>query len=768
MKQKQDKKTTTLTLGDVDAQSFGIDTSNGVIFDILRNKMYSNKVAAVAREITSNARDANRENKKTDTPIIVQIVEPNVIISSTDMQIVFKDFGTGITPDRMANIFLNYGASTKRNTNKQTGGFGLGAKTPFAYTDTFTVITVYKGDKGNMKDTYTASITDRKGVGSGEMILFSSEATKDETGTSIVVPIRESDRYEFEKEVYRATAFWKVKPTFKGFKTDEWKFKVIQKGEGYSVIEDKDNRFANRYLLAIDGIPYEIDRGILNLSGDFLYGTKLVLVFHYNNGDLTISANREAVQYDRLTKTKMLWRIRQVKNVFLKEVQVEFAKQKTYLAACIFANVLKGKSIDETPTGTLLRNIYANMMPNNYQLKFGAKNVVEAASFKWHELVSYKNYDDKGKLVGERMNIRTFDERWNTQLVWMDAAKRDTRRNATLVDEGGFILVTSNELELKEGKDPAQVKHFKEIYDKAVADQKAEKVKIEELGLKQIDYSDVVQKVMPKGTTTTEYYKKTNEVGVQVRQVSTSSIKDWVSESIMFLRAEKTTMNGKMYIYCETNKLSYFQSYAHENPAMPSDDQLAKGRIAAKILNMPFVIVPEASLSYFTDAAMMTIDEAWDKALLNPTTETRIIEALNYTVVSGLCLSDKYEKLNLQGRITVETEEALKLFFNKKAAQRANNFIDDSDMRKIGGFKANITVSSVEKELKVFTKKYPMMKTYLDGSSWRQDETHKEMNLVMDAIDAMEKMPQTIRKATLKGRIAVRKQKGKFNNRKKS
>ena len=58
-----------------------------------------------------------------------------------------KDFGPGISPDRMSNIFIQYTASTKRDDNVQTGGFGLGAKTPFAYSNSFVIVTVMNGIK---------------------------------------------------------------------------------------------------------------------------------------------------------------------------------------------------------------------------------------------------------------------------------------------------------------------------------------------------------------------------------------------------------------------------------------------------------------------------------------------------------------------------------------------------------------------------------------------------------------------------------------------
>lgn len=764
-----DPKVKTLALGDMNAKEFGIDTSNGVIFDILRNKMYSNKIAAVAREITSNSRDANRENKKTDVPIEIEIVEPNVFLSSTDMQIMFKDKGTGITPDRMANIFLNYGASTKRNTNKQTGGFGLGAKTPFAYTDTFTVVTVYKTPTGNVKDTYTASITDRSGKGSGEMILFNSEETKEDTGTMIVVPIRESDRAEFEREVHRATAFWKVKPVLKGFETQSWKFKEVFKGTGFNIIEDIEDRFSNRYLVVLDGIPYEVDRGVLNLDSGFLHGTDLILCYHYNNGELTVSANREALQYDRGTKTKLLWKIRQVKNAFLAEIQKKADECKTYIEACILYNKAKGEIHDSDTKSVLLREIFRSndILPKGFKITFNGKAAISAPNIKWHELTLYTNYDSNGKLSGRRMNVAKFDEFWRKPAYWLDAAKRDTRKNATLIDNGGFILMTSNVIELKEGKDPAQEKAYKETYDKFIQEQKEEKEYIESLGLTIGMYSTVVQKVMPKDART-EYYRKTNEVSVSVRRVTNGYLKsDWPSRELTYLRNEKTTKDGVSYIYFVTNKLSYLNDYTDGSILMPEGNLMEKGRIAAHLLKTDFVFVGEKSGQYLIDDVnMMTIEEAWNKVMADPALVAKMVQAKNQLVVDNLSISDKWALLNVESRVTPETFLAVKMSRVKKYNRnRVDVLVDYNYLNEIKEIKPTITVDGVKKELKGIEEKYPMLRMFVQGCT--SDSSAKDINLIMDTFDAAEKAKKNVRKITAKARLREklqsRNKRSKFN-----
>lgn len=133
-----------IIIGSFEESSFSIDQSSSVIFDILRSKMYSNKIGAVAREIASNSRDANRE-AKTDKNIEIEFTNDNFLSTIGDTSIIFRDYGIGISPDRMETIFLKYAASTKRDSDLQTGGFGIGSKTPFCYTDSFVIKTINEG-----------------------------------------------------------------------------------------------------------------------------------------------------------------------------------------------------------------------------------------------------------------------------------------------------------------------------------------------------------------------------------------------------------------------------------------------------------------------------------------------------------------------------------------------------------------------------------------------------------------------------------------------
>lgn len=113
--------------------------------ELMSNSVYQDKYGSIVREVVSNAVDANVESSSTRKVEVSITEKPSLSdgVGYLDVQ----DYGPGISPDRIENIFTQYFASTKRDTNDQIGGFGIGAKSPFAYTPVFQVITVVSGVK---------------------------------------------------------------------------------------------------------------------------------------------------------------------------------------------------------------------------------------------------------------------------------------------------------------------------------------------------------------------------------------------------------------------------------------------------------------------------------------------------------------------------------------------------------------------------------------------------------------------------------------------
>ena len=141
-----DKTFETHHKGIASTNQFSIQTSSKM-FHILSNSLYSDKVMAVIRELSTNALDAhisagNKNPFKVTLP------------TSANPLFMVRDYGTGLSQADMESLYTTYGASNKNNSNDFVGCLGLGSKSPFAYSKSFTTTSYFNGKKY----TYVAAI----------------------------------------------------------------------------------------------------------------------------------------------------------------------------------------------------------------------------------------------------------------------------------------------------------------------------------------------------------------------------------------------------------------------------------------------------------------------------------------------------------------------------------------------------------------------------------------------------------------------------------
>lgn len=270
----------------IESAEFNVDPTIAML--VLRDKIYKNPTLACVREILSNARDANRENKKAKTPIEVSVVED----SSPTFSV--KDSGVGISRERL-RYFTSYGSSTKRKDNKQTGGWGLGCKSPFAVSDQFTVDTVWE-DKESKKKFHTVYLMFiNESNRSSYTVLSEKEAPVDAiTGTEIKIPVSEDEIYRFKDYAEQVTRYWdhpltknSVRPKF-NWDFVRTAFKPLI-GSNYA-----DGEYCG---LVLDGIHYHFDAQNLPEFPSELSRFANSLTYFFNTGDLDVNPTREDVNY---------------------------------------------------------------------------------------------------------------------------------------------------------------------------------------------------------------------------------------------------------------------------------------------------------------------------------------------------------------------------------------------------------------------------------------------------------------------------------------
>lgn len=253
-------------------------------FNILSSGLYANKIRAIIRELSCNAVDSHTAAGKTDTPFDVHL--PNALEPFFSI----RDYGTGLTHAQVTNIYTTYFESTKTDSNAFIGALGLGSKSPFSYTDNFTVTAVKDGRKG----IYTAFINEQ---GVPSIALMMEEETTDPAGVEVRFAVEE--RYDFEKfrqEAKYVYEYFKLRPVVSGnadfkFKDPSYKEKDIIPGVHYN--EDGRTSYA-----IMGNIKYPIDvpnaeKALGGLHG--LLGCGLVMEF--NIGELDFQASREGLSY---------------------------------------------------------------------------------------------------------------------------------------------------------------------------------------------------------------------------------------------------------------------------------------------------------------------------------------------------------------------------------------------------------------------------------------------------------------------------------------
>ena len=155
------------------------------LMDVMTN-LYGDREMAVLREVTTNALDAH---------VAAGVTRPVEVYTPTELSptLTIRDYGIGLSVEDIRNIFSQYGASTKRQTNDQVGSLGLGCKSPLAYADAFTLIAVKDGIKA------TVSVR-RAEEGGGTMDVVSTEPTTEHNGVTVQVPAKRYSGFQAKAE----------------------------------------------------------------------------------------------------------------------------------------------------------------------------------------------------------------------------------------------------------------------------------------------------------------------------------------------------------------------------------------------------------------------------------------------------------------------------------------------------------------------------------------------------------------------------------------
>lgn len=311
--------------GNMESTKAGIDESSSqFMFEMLSN-LYTNPIAAIVREYTSNCFDSHIEAKVDDAVIVKKSYEEEGWCIS------FIDVGVGLSPKRMMKVFMNYFSSTKRKTNNLIGGFGLGSKSGLSYTTFFYINTVFNGLEYNYiysKGEVEPELISINGLHPEKLLIKYYKKIRIETlddyfylpvvnvkaydnpiglptdkknGTTIkIVMGTYSDQMKFEREVKLQLCYF-----------DNVYFEGWNINNEYTIYEKKyfryrsDYQYSNEMHLLLGKVAYPIDWEILEINR-----IEIPIGVKFDIGELIVTPNRESLRYTDEVKASVKTRIK--------------------------------------------------------------------------------------------------------------------------------------------------------------------------------------------------------------------------------------------------------------------------------------------------------------------------------------------------------------------------------------------------------------------------------------------------------------------------
>lgn len=297
--------------GNVEVQKFGF-VFNAHMVKLLSDSLYNDKILAIVRELSTNALDSHRENGNADKPFDVHLPSWNELYFS------IRDYGTGMSEERVDNIYRNYGGSDRNDSNDYTGGMGLGSKTPFCYnTKSFTIDVWYD----NVHTCYSAYVGED---GIPCIAKMSEEPSNDPSGVKISIPVKRYDESNFQLAAEKIYKYFDVKPNITGHECNIKTLSYVVCGNNNEWrLRDNDGGGC-RVVMGNVAYPVSFDDANMTQAQKNVLNSPFDI--YAEIGSLSVGIGRESLSYDNRTKTHIRNHINSIVNEFNAKIQSEIDK----------------------------------------------------------------------------------------------------------------------------------------------------------------------------------------------------------------------------------------------------------------------------------------------------------------------------------------------------------------------------------------------------------------------------------------------------------
>jgi hypothetical protein len=347
----------------IESKKFGF-SANAQAFKVMSDELYKNKIRSIVRELSSNAYDSHVKAGTISIPFDVYV--PN----SFSPIFKIRDYGTGISEKDMYDIFGNYFCSTKNKNPLMIGGYGLGCKTPFSYTEQYMVTSYQSG----IAKTYSVFF-DKDGFPS--IAKLSEVETSEKNGFEVSFSVYKDDFDEFSLEVANAFFFYDVKPKVYGVSIqtiDYDKEMFIKKGYAFLDVDNVSilrkvqfNASSSRIFVVSGNIVYALEKSF-GVSDDLMK----YIVINADISDIDLSLSRESISYSNKTMAFIKEKLEFILNEIcspLKLIKDDFEKV-VYCSNNLFfsrlSKVDKSLKVDFSELEKLTSNGISFAIPNSH------------------------------------------------------------------------------------------------------------------------------------------------------------------------------------------------------------------------------------------------------------------------------------------------------------------------------------------------------------------------------------------------------------------
>ena len=403
--------------------------ASGKMFHMVISGLYSNKPQSITREIWSNAFDAHAMVGKQDIPFEVTFPTALTPVFSC------RDFGAGIAHEDMEGFYTVLGHSTKENTNKAVGKWGVGRMSPMSYTDTFSVMSVHKG----MVAYYSIQLGPD---GSPQLhVLSEPMPTNQPDGLEVSFPVKRDDIPSFQRAAEVVSYGFKVQPRVKNSRDKQFQpIKKLLEGEGYYFYND--SRLSGPYA-QMGCVLYPINTNSLQ-NGLLSFNTRNV-VFEFDIGDLEVTASREALSYGAndptLENIKKV--VTKIKDNMIAKAQGEIDKHLSLYRACKASYVYNRTLVnaDFSWRGTPIKTYRPSLQYKGLAIHVGSKGYKDSSTVGFgtetevnltvDNVIYVQDVSDKVANVRAAKRISS-DLKPNDRFIWVKADLSDATAKASL------------------------------------------------------------------------------------------------------------------------------------------------------------------------------------------------------------------------------------------------------------------------------------------------------------------------------------------------